>query len=480
MWFCKLVSESFTMAQSTKSRHLFAGHQVRALRRKLGISQGAMAAALSVSVSYLSQIESGDRPLSSTVLTALARCYPADWGTIETDVAAELLIGVSEASADPSIPDALPDRRETERLIRQQPLAARRLLSLYRAYRRSLEQLRILDESVDAGGARLPWEAVRDWFHLQHNYVDAIDRRAESIAIDLIGDGPREKLERRLTNRFGVRVEPLEAESTAMREFNPASRVLKVNVGQASETNLFSLAYLLARLEFGDLLGVIAEAGMPTDDGRRLLAAGLANYAAGALLMPYTAFRDAARACRHDVDRLRQPFGTSFEQTCHRLSTLQRPGSLGVPVFFCRVDMAGNITKRHSATPLQFARFGGACPLWIVHEAVAIPDRILVQLAETPDGVRYLSMAKGLVKSSGSYRRTARRYAIALGWEERHASEFVYADGVGGVDTLAVPIGTSCRICPRVTCEQRAFPPAASRIEIDHDRRGSIPYDVRL
>ena len=101
---------------------------------------------------------------------------------------------------------------------------------------------------------------------------------------------------------------------------------------------------------------------------------------------------------RHDIDRLRKRFGTSFEQTCHRLSTLQRPGARGIPFFFCRVDMAGNVTKRHSATRLQFARFGGACPLWVVHEAVAIPDRILVQLAETPDGVRYVSMAKGLVK----------------------------------------------------------------------------------
>lgn len=78
--------------------------------------------------------------------------------------------------------------------------------------------------------------------------------------------------------------------------------------------------------------------------------------------------------------------------------------------------MAGNITKRHSATRLQFARFG-AWPLWVVHEAVAIPDRILVQLAETPDGVRYVSMAKGLVKPSGRYDRNPRRYAVALGCE---------------------------------------------------------------
>ena len=218
---------------------------------------------------------------------------------------------------------------------------------------------------------------------------------------------------------------------------------------------------------------------MPVPGADRLLAVGLGNYAAGALLMPYAPFREAAREVRHDIDRLARRFGVSFEQACHRLSTLQRPGLRGIPFFFCRVDMAGNITKRHSATRLQFARFGGACPLWIVHEAVAIPDRILVQLAETPDGVRYVSMAKGLVKPSGSFERSPRRYALALGCEAAHADEFVYADGLD----LASPhrmekIGVSCRLCPRPDCDQRAFPPSDRAILVDPDQRGIVPYRI--
>src|SRR3546814_6126424 len=101
---------------------------------------------------------------------------------------------------------------------------------------------------------------------------------------------------------------------------------------------------------------VVNKAALPVPGADRLLAIGLANYAAGALLMPYAPFREAAREVRHDIDRLARRFGVSFEQACHRLSTLQRPGLRGIPFFFCRVDMAGNITKRHSATRLQFAR----------------------------------------------------------------------------------------------------------------------------
>jgi XRE family transcriptional regulator, fatty acid utilization regulator len=226
---------------------------------------------------------------------------------------------------------------------------------------------------------------------------------------------------------------------------------------------------------------VAQRAELPMLGADRLLSIGLANYAAGALLMPYIRFRESARELRHDIDRLARRFGVSFEQACHRLSTLQRPGAEGIPFYFCRVDMAGNITKRHSATRLQFARFGGACPLWIVHEAVAIPDRIVVQHAETPDGVRYVAMAKGLVKPSGSFTRSPRRYAVALGCEAEHAADFVYADELGVLGDRAAPptpIGISCRICPRSDCDQRAFPPADRAIEVDPATRAVVPYRV--
>ncbi|MET3761316.1 short-chain fatty acyl-CoA regulator family protein [Sphingomonas sp. UYEF23] len=462
-----------------QSRRSFDGYRVRAVRKQLGLSQAEMARALAISVSYLSQIESGDRPITGNVLAALATHYPHDWSAIDPSETETLLSDVIDACSDPSVGDVVGDLSDIERVIRQHPLIARRLAALYATQRANLAQLRALDDQVGAEGSarRLPWEEVRDWFHAQQNYIDEIDRAAERIAAEF-ADGPAlQQIEARLLNRFGVRVAPIANGDSAIRAFDPAG-VLHVDPSQPAESILFSVAYQLARLEFGDLVASIAARGSQTSVGRQLLGAGITNYAAGALLMPYLAFRQAARECRHDVDQLRLQFGTSFEQTCHRLSTLQRPGALGIPVFFCRVDMAGNITKRHSATRLEFARFGGACPLWVVHEAVAIPDRILVQLAETPDSVRYVSMAKGLVKPSNSYTRAPRRYAVALGCEERYAPAFVYADGLR-TDSSATPIGSSCRVCPRADCDQRAFPPAASDLHIDPDRRGRIPYELR-
>jgi predicted transcriptional regulator len=234
----------------------------------------------------------------------------------------------------------------------------------------------------------------------------------------------------------------------------------------------------LVAIAFVDrIAAIVAQSGLEAPEARRLLEIGLANYATGALLMPYAAFRSAARSMRHDIDLLSRRFGVSFEQACHRLSTLQRQGAAGIPFYFCRVDMAGNITKRHSATRLQFARFGGACPLWHVHEAAANSDRILVQHAETPDGVRYVSMAKGLVKPSGRFARLSRRYAVVLGCEAVHAAEFVYADAIDRAGA-ATPIGISCRLCPRPDCDQRAFPPTDRRIAVDPLTRRTVPYRV--
>ena len=267
-------------------------------------------------------------------------------------------------------------------------------------------------------------------------------------------------------------------ETAPLRALDRRRGTLTLNGALPPESRRFLIAHQLAAIEFAGAIDEIVQgASVSSSEARNLLRIGLANYAAGALTMPYARFRSTARQMRHDIDRLCRRFGVSFEQACHRLSTLQRAGAEGIPFYFCRVDMAGNITKRHSATRLQFARFGGACPLWIVHEAVAIPDRIVVQHAETPDGVRYVSMAKGLVKPSGSFTRSPRRYAVTLGCEAEHAADFVYADAL---DRTAppIPIGISCRLCPRDDCDQRAFPPADRDIAVDPDWRGTVPYRV--
>ena len=462
-------------------RRIFAGDRLKALRAERGLNQAAMGRLLEISTSYLSQLEHDDRPLTPVLVERLARAFPLDWREIGAGPSETRLAALREANADPLFAEPM-DAAQLARFAEQQPGLADRFVALHEAYRRSGQRLQMVDEALtaDAGsGARLPWEEVRDWFHLAGNYVDSIDRAAEALAARLGGMSPNTlAIETYLRDALSISL--IYSGQAGLRSFDAEMGHLTIDPGQPSESRRFQLAHQLAALALKDeIAGVVEAAALGSAASRQLLFVGLCNYAAGALLMPYRRFRTEARALRHDIDRLAQAFGTSFEQSCHRLSTLQRAELRGVPFFFCRVDMAGNITKRHSATRLQFARFGGACPLWIVHEAVAIPDRILVQLAEMPDGVRYVSMAKGLVKPSGSYERNPRRYAVALGCEAEHASEFVYADGLAlAADRAATRIGMSCRICPRADCDQRAFPPSDRPISVDPDHRGVVPYAI--
>ena len=154
-----------------------------------------------------------------------------------------------------------------------------------------------------------------------------------------------------------------------------------------------------------------------SEEARAIAKIGLANYFAGASLMPYGAFLAAAQEYRHDLELLSNRFGASIEQVAHRLSTLQRPGAKGIPFFFVRVDQAGTITKRHSATRLQFARFGGACPLWNVHRAFETPGPFPAPTGGNAGWSALYLAGSRCIEIGRLFGAPVRRYAIALGCE---------------------------------------------------------------
>ena len=206
-----------------------------------------------------------------------------------------------------------------------------------------------------------------------------------------------------------------------------------------------------------------------------LIRVGLLNYVAGALLMPYAAFLDAAHALRHDLEALAARFGVSFEQACHRLSTLQRPGARGVPFFFVRVDPAGNVSKRFSAAGFPFARYGGSCPRWVVHTAFSQPGVVQVQVAELPDGATFLCFARTVTRPARTWTDPKPTHVVAMGCGIAHANAVIYADGLD-LERARVGIGLSCRLCDRPDCRSRAFPPLEHRLALDPQTAGETPY----
>ena len=178
-------------------------------------------------------------------------------------------------------------------------------------------------------------------------------------------------------------------------------------------------------------------------------------------MLPYAQFHGVAEDFRYDIERLSAFFPVSYETVCHRLSTLQRPKLRGVPFSFVRVDRAGNMSKRQSATGFHFSSSGGTCPLWNVYETFASPGKILTQIAQMPDGRKYLWVARTVERRAARYGQPGKTFAIGLGCELRHAGRLVYADGLEiGPQAQGTPIGAGCRVCERVNCPQRAFPAA--------------------
>ncbi len=462
------------------TQKLYAGAKLRETRQRLALTQKDFAAKLGVSLPYLNQMENNNRPVSTTVVLALAQEFGFDVTELSTGDSERLVSDMREAMADPVFADSAPPLADLRLTASNAPALARAFLDLHRAYRQTHERLASLDEALGRDDARTqpsPWDEVRDFFHYCDNYIDAVDRAAERFAAQTEGIGMRAHALASL-EKSGITVSFEEIKP--IRQYDPDLKVLTLSSRANPATQDFQLLLQLALLKQNALLEATLDlARFQSDQARAIAKIGLANFFAGAALMPYTAFQSAARETRHDLELLAHRFGASIEQVAHRLSTLQRPGAKGIPFFFVRVDQAGTITKRHSATRLQFARFGGACPLWNVHRAFETPGRFLRQLAETPDGVRYISLARDVSKPGGSFGAPTRRFAIALGCEVRHAADLVYADDLDLANPRAFePIGISCRICERKECHQRAVPPLERRLSINTDERGVLPYTV--
>ena len=192
--------------------------------------------------------------------------------------------------------------------------------------------------------------------------------------------------------------------------------------------------------------------------------------------MPYEAFREACERTGHDIELIGARFGTSFEQVCHRLTTLSRPASRGVPFFMLRVDSAGNISKRFAGASFPFSRFGGSCPRWRVHEAFRSPGRVITQIVETPDGARYFTLARTAPRVTGPYAEEDAGHAIGLGCELKYAARLVYSRGFDLANPVVTEIGPACRVCERPACPQRAAEPLGRTLMVDDFTKSISPY----
>lgn len=473
------------MAAASTDRKLFLGARLKRLRRDLGLTQTRMAEDLGVSPSYLNLLERNQRPVTAQVLLRLAEAYDLDLKTLAADPETNGATGLAEIFADPLFRDLALPRHELSEVAESAPGVADAVVRLYRAY---LDQRRLTDlgavgrpEEGGPAAAVTPSDWVRDYIQGQKNHFVDLEAAAEILAADL-RDETRDFMaaaRERLASRHGVqvRITPYDVLPESVRRYDHHRRRLFLSEVLTGPGKAFAVAYQLALLEHRDLLEAMADrAATPTRPTRALLKVSLANYLAAAILMPYQAFVETAEKSGYDLDLIRARYGVSFEQACHRLTTLARPGQRGVPFFLVRVDSAGNISKRFAGSAFPFSRFGGACPRWNIHSAFRTPGRILTQIIETPDGERYFTLARTVSRIAAPFNGEDADLAVGLGCELKYAERLAYARGVDLREPTVTAIGPACRICERPACPQRAAEPLNRTLTVDDFTKSISPY----
>lgn len=467
-------------------RKTFMGVRLRALREGRGLTQAAVADALGLSTSYLSQLEKNQRPLTVPVLLKINEVFGVDVQLFSENDEARLISDLRDVLAEAQSGESVP-MAELRELAASMPAVGRAVVNLHRRYRAQAERADAMaaqlgEDWPSSPPTPMPFEEVRDFFYARHNHVAELDEAAEQLHEEAglsIGNVNAALMDY-MAEKHGVRIVRDGGDEPAgvQRRYDARGRVLHLSPHLRPGQHAFQMATQLAFLEIDELLKrLVDEAPFSGVEARALARIGLANYFAGALVLPYGPFLQAAESARYDIERLSRWFGVGYETICHRLSTLQRPSARGVPFFFVRVDRAGNISKRQSATDFHFSRVGGSCPLWNVYEAFAHPGRILTQLAQMPDGRTYLWIARTVHRGHGEYGAPDKTFSIGLGCDLRHASRLIYSKGLDLTNaTSAIPIGAGCKVCERPACPQRAFPPIGRTLAIDENRSRFAPY----
>ncbi len=468
----------------------FVGSRVRQLRTERGFSQAALAQILDISPSYLNQIEHDVRPLTVAVLLRITDTFGVDATFFASQDDTRLVAELREVLFDRDL-DTDADSAQVAEMVSAHPAIARAMVNLHRRYRITTAQLAAATEdrfnlttgSSGTGAITMPHEEVRDYFYQRQNYLDELDSAAEDLTVrmrmhrgELAGE-----LARRLTEVHGVHIiKRIDLGDTVLHRFHPESRTLEISNHLSTGQQVFKMAAELAYLEVGDLIdSMVTDGKFTSDESRTLARLGMANYFAAAVVLPYRQFHDVSENFRYDIERLSAFYQVSYETVCHRLSTLQRPSMRGVPFSFVRVDRAGNMSKRQSATGFHFSSTGGTCPLWNVYETFANPGKILVQIAQMPDGRSYMWVARTVERRASRYGQPGKTFAIGLGCEVRHASRLVYSRGLDLSSDSATPIGSGCRVCERDNCPQRAFPALGRALDLDEHRSTVSPYLVK-
>jgi XRE family transcriptional regulator, fatty acid utilization regulator len=452
---------------------LFAGSAVRRIRRANGMTQAAMAEALELSPSYLTLIERNQRPLTAAIMLRLAQRFDFDARTLTGATPGGGVEAIRRRLADPMFADLNIDRIQLDDWIAAAPDAAE---AFARAFdRQSGAGPSVAMESDSIGAVRREIERWRNHFADLDGAAEALADELRLGSADLYG-AIAERL--RVKHQLSIRILPVDIMPDRLKRLDLHARQLQLSELLDPASRSFAAASELASLEArAEIDGLCKGADFTERANSLLYRRHLISYFAAALMMPYARFLRACEGTGYDIELLQRRFGAGFEQVAHRLTTLQRIGSRGLPFFMIRIDRAGQSSKRYAgASGSPLVETDARCPLWALHNAFDRPGQLVRQLVALDDGSRWFTLARTVQPHHGRAGSIRAEFAVGLGLDAKLAAPLAAARGVNLATGEAAPIGMGCRACTRPDCPQRSAPPMGRVLVFNDRERGLTPF----
>ena len=431
------------------------GSRIRERRLAQGLRQADLARDVGISPAYLNLIEHNRRRIGGKLLVDLARRLEVEPAQLSQGAVQALVTGLRDAAARApagvglrpvagAVAGAEADLSERERA---EDFAGRfpGWAGLVTAQARRIEDLERVVETLSDRLTHDPHLAAS--LHEVISTVTAI-RSTAAILADTADIDPdwqarflrnmREEAQR-LSNSASGLVSYLEAGADA--------REMQVSAVDDMAAMVEAARYYFAALEKpavgeGELALLLDGAGALRDRGARDLARTmLVRYLADARAMPERAFRASLSGAGGDPVRLAAGFGVGLDAVLRRMAALSEAG-----LVVC--DGSGTITLRKPVEGFALPRFGAACPLWPLYQALGRPAQPVAQVVEMPgrEGRRFRCIAVALPRPAASIDAPPVQEATML------------IEPLEESSGRALGVGTSCRICPRETCGARREP----------------------
>ena len=425
-------------------RSALMGTRIRETRLRRGLRQVELARQVGVSPSYLNLIEHNRRRPGAALAEALGAALQIPPGALAEGAQDPLLDALREsaAAADTVEPAEL---ERIEEFVGRFPGWAELLAAQHR-------RLAALEQTVERLSDRMTHDPYLS--AALHDVLSAISSVRSTAAILAETDDIAPDWRKRFHANLHADSERLGAGAQALVGYLDTAEDEEMSLAAPQEELEAWLAardYHVEALERDGATPVAAliedAPELATRPARALAGRFLHRYRADAQALPLGPFVAAVRALGPDPGALAARFEVPLPMVLRRLAAL--PPREGLPqagLVLC--DASGTLVFRKPVAGFALPRFGAACPLWPLYQALMQPARPISRRVEMAG-----RMPRRFMTYAFCAPRPPTRFDAPLVVEATMLILPAEADAAP-----AEPVGTSCRICPREGCPARREP----------------------